>query len=232
MKTQLKLNLRLILIYIILSSFMACNTKDGFLDTLDLGNITVDELVEKVKDKNDIEIKTYKNVDLGENFNIKLKEGEINNDACNCETIDDIETFDPAIANYKGIVGDVARLTAFDNKIVEYEIEIHGVKNINRLLDIVYAEHPDIKVINDGTSRLKKQLDKNTVLEVCVNTIMQNNLHVTVICTSNVEASRLNIFRDSFWLLFDKKDKIIENVSRISLEKGKNGHYRVKEHYN
>lgn len=221
---QLKLNLRLILILTVLFSLIACNAKDGFLDTLDLGNVTIDELSEKVKDKENIEIKRYKNVNLGENLEVELGEDETSNDACNCKTIDYIETIDPTIANYKGVLGKWANLTAYDSKIVEYQVDIAGVDNINKILDLVYAEHPDIKLMDDGTNRLKKYINKNTVLQVWVNTVMQNNLFVTISYTINAEATR-------FWLYPNYDDEIIENVNRISLEKDEKGHYGVIKHY-
>lgn len=180
MSPLLQLKLKVILIFIAASfSITACNVKDGFLDTLDLGNITVDELSEKVKDKENIKIKRYKNVDSGGNYDIELKDGEISNDACNCKTIDYIQVLDSTIVNYKGILGRWASLTAYDNKIIEYQIDIAGTDNINKILDIVYAEHPDIKLINDRTNRLKKYIDQNTVLQVWVNTVLINEPFVT-----------------------------------------------------
>lgn len=202
--------------------FISCHAQEGFLDTLDLGNITIDELSEKVKNKENIKVKRYINVIFGENDDIELKDGEISNDACDCKTIDYIQVFDPTIANYKGVLGRCARLTAYDNKIVEYEMDIDGVDNINKILDIVYAEHPDIKLIDDRTNRLKKYIDKNTVLQIWVNIL--NDPFVTISYTTNAEASTL-------WLYPNYDDKIAENVKRIYVEENEEGDVYVETDY-
>jgi hypothetical protein len=204
---------------------MACsNNNQGFLDTMPLGVITTEQLSNMVKDKRNIQIDEYKNVNIEEIENRDLKDNEKINKDCDCKMIEFITITDSNIANYKGIKGQKVILTAYDKKVNEYEIEIEGSDNINKVLDVVYAEHPDIKFIEDGTIRLKKYIDENTVIQVWVNDLMEDNIFVTISYTLNAKASR-------FWLYPNYDANIDESVDRVSIEKDENGEYGAKLHY-
>lgn len=211
----LQIKLKVILIFIASFSVTACNAQDGFLDTLDLGNISVDEVLEKVKDKN----------------HITRNPG--GTDPITKKHIEHIFVEDPLIANYRGYTCRWVRFTAFDNKIFEYDTTIKGEEKVNKIVDIIYAEYPDIKLMDDDTSRsafLKKHIDKNTVLTALVGISNENKygdedekVIIIITYTSNIEMSKLSFFSHL-------DHKVVEKVKRISIEKNEEGHYYIKRY--
>lgn len=189
MKNKLSL---VILIFVSITSHFV-NAQDC-TSIIPLGNITSEQILDKVKDKSKIDIFS-----------------DTPHPKCGCTTVDFITIKDSIFTNYKGVKATHIQLVAYDKIVFEYAIIIEGIDNVNKILDIVYDEHPDIKLMDDDyRCILRKFTDENAVLEINVNDV---NELLLLTYTTNAKSSRL------FWYS-DIKYMPDETVKRISLKKG------------
>ncbi|NDW10142.1 hypothetical protein [Dysgonomonas sp. 520] len=209
--------LKLTTVVLIIFSFFACRNT-GYLDDFQFGQ-TIEEFEKQLGHP-----VNYKNFVIGNKDSIYYDEADFiyspELDGYH-DSIQLIPIADKKIANYSGIIGDEVVFRAYDGVIGGYKMTISDVDQIQKLMDIILEQHPDIQLYDDGVCRFKKYINDTTVVQLWLNETIPGKLFAILTYSTKVG-------KGSPALLYQNYDNKLDTLTkRVKIMRRKDGGYYV-----